>query len=87
VRDTKASSEYIFFKGASIHHTDLCMSTSGNNINETNSGTLFIKLLFYHLEHLESLRERHADRLNSRVGCKLQGKINLLYITWSTYEE
>jgi hypothetical protein len=31
---TKASSEY---KGASIHHTDLYMSTSGNNINNINS--------------------------------------------------
>jgi len=36
-RRTKASSEYIFFKGASIHHTDLYMSTSVNNINNINS--------------------------------------------------
>jgi len=34
---TKASSEYIFFKGASIRHTDLYMSTSGINISNINS--------------------------------------------------
>jgi len=30
-----------------------------------------MKLLFNHLEHLESLGERHADRLNSWVGCRV----------------
>jgi len=52
VRNTKASSEYIIFKGASIYTTDLYISTSGNNINNINSDKLFIKLLFHHLEHL-----------------------------------
>ena len=31
---------------------------------------MLINLLFHHLEHLESLRERHAYQLNSRVGCE-----------------
>jgi len=71
VNDTKASSEYIVFKGASIHQTDLYVSTLGNNINNINSDKLLIKLLFHHLKHLESLRERHADRLNSWVDCNI----------------
>ena len=29
---------------------------------------MLINLLFHHLEHLDSPRERHAYRLNSRVG-------------------
>ena len=32
---------------------------------------MLIILLFHHLEHLESLRERHAYQLNSWVGCNL----------------
>ena len=71
VRDNKASSEYVVLKGASIRQTDLYISTPGNNINNINSDALLIKLLFYHLEHLESLRERHVDRLNSWVGCRM----------------
>ena len=65
---TTASSEYIVFKGASIHQTDLYISTLENNINNNNSDKLLIKLLFHHLEHLDSLGERHANRLNSWVG-------------------
>jgi len=63
VGSTKASSEYIVFKGASIHQKDLYISTPGNNINNINSDKLLIILLFQHLEHLESLREKQADRL------------------------
>ena len=32
---------------------------------------MLINLLFHHLEHLESLRERYADRLNSQVDCNV----------------
>jgi len=32
---------------------------------------VLIILLFHHLEHFDSLRERHADRLNSWMGCRL----------------
>ena len=69
VGNTKASSEYIVFKGASIYQTDLYISTPGNNVNNIKSDKWLIKLLFHHLEHLDSLRERRAYRLNSRVGC------------------
>ena len=31
---------------------------------------MLIILLFHHLEHLDSLRDRHADQLNSWVGCR-----------------
>ena len=71
VGNTKASSENIVFKGASIYQKDLYISTPGNNINNINSDELLIELLFHHLEHLDSLRERHAYRLNRRVGCNL----------------
>ena len=49
---------------------NLYISTPGNNINNINSEELLIKLLFHHLEDLDFLRERHANRLNSWVGCK-----------------
>ena len=60
VGNTTASSEYTVFKGASIYQTDLYFSTPGNNINNINSDKLLMKLLFDHLEQLDSLRERHA---------------------------
>jgi len=62
VGNIKASTEYIVFKGASIYQTFLYISTPGNNRNNINSDKLLIKLLFHHLEHLDSLRERHAYR-------------------------
>jgi len=31
---------------------------------------MLIILLFHHLEHLDSRRDRRADRLNSWVGCR-----------------
>ena len=31
----------------------------------------------HHLDHLDSLRKRHAYQLNSRVGCKLHLCVNL----------
>ena len=71
VGNTKASSESIVFKGASIYQKDLYISTPGNNTNNINSDELLINLLFHPLEHLESLRERHAYRMNNRVSCKL----------------
>ena len=37
-----------------------------------NGVQLLIKLLFHHLEHLDSLRERHANRLMSWVGCFME---------------
>ena len=37
VSNTKASSEYIVFKGASIHQKDLYISTPENNINNIHS--------------------------------------------------
>ena len=72
VGSTKASSEYTVFKGASIYKTDLYISTPGNNINNINRDKLFIILLFRHLEHLDSLRERYAYQLNSWVGCSAE---------------
>ena len=47
------------------------MSISGNNKNNIESDKLLIKLLFHHLEHLDSLGERHADRLDSWVGYRV----------------
>ena len=40
VGSTKGSSEYVVFKGATIHQTDLYISTPGNNINNINSDKL-----------------------------------------------
>ena len=71
VRDTKASSEYIFSKAHPYIEHICVFQQSGNNISNINSVKLFIKLLFHHLEHLDSLGERHANRLNSWVGCTL----------------
>ena len=42
---------------------------------------MLIILLFHHLEHLESPRERHADRLNSWVGCLVYLNNFPLYLT------
>ena len=61
VGNTKASSEYIVFKGASIYQTDLYISTPGNNINNINSDKLLIKLLFHHLEHLDFMKDMPTD--------------------------
>ena len=38
---------------------------------------MLIILLFHHLEHLESLRERHVDRMDSWVGCSIQNQFYL----------
>ena len=63
-RDTKASSEYFFSKvHPYIQH--ICrFQQLWNNINNINSLWLFIKLLFHHLKHLDSLEKRHANRPN-----------------------
>ena len=55
VRDTKASSEYILKAHPYIQH--FCkFQQLWNNINNNNDSVqLFIKLLFHHLEHLDSL--------------------------------
>ena len=61
VGNTKASSEYIVFKVASIYQTDLYISTPGNNINNINGDKLLIKLLFHHLEHLDFMKDMPTD--------------------------
>ena len=68
-RDTEASSEYIFFLKAHpyIQHISRFQQLL-NNINNINSVWLFIKLLFHHSEHSDSLGKRHENRLNELGG-------------------
>ena len=50
---------------------------------------MLIILLFHHLEHLDSLRERHADQLNRWVGCNSHilstTFIDFCWILWLLY--
>ena len=63
-RDTKASSEYVFSK-AHPYIQHICrFQKLWNNINNINSAWLFIKLLFHHLEHLDSAGKRYTNRLD-----------------------
>jgi hypothetical protein len=70
VRDTEASSAYIFQRRNHTSNTSV-NSNYREIINNINSVHLFIKLLFRYLEHLDSLELRHVNRLKSWVGCKL----------------
>jgi len=71
VRDTEASSEYIFSKvHPYIQH--ICkIQQSWNNTNNINSVQLFIKLMVRYLEQLDWFWLGHANRLKSWVGCKI----------------
>jgi hypothetical protein len=71
VRNTAASSEYIFLK-AHPYTQHICkFQQSWNNINNIISVQLFIKWLVRYFEHLDSLGLGHANRLKSWVGCKI----------------
>jgi hypothetical protein len=68
-RDTEASNKYIFFFNFHPYIQHSCrFQHFWNNINNIIIVWLFIKLLFHHLEHLDSLGKRHANWLNELGG-------------------
>jgi hypothetical protein len=60
-----------FFSRAHPYMQQSCLFQHREIINNINNDKLFVKLLFHHLEHLDCLGERHANRLKSWVRCKV----------------
>jgi hypothetical protein len=70
VRNSEASTDYIFQRRIHISNISVNFKNHENNINNINSVQLFIKMAVLLLRHLDSFRERHANRLKRWEGCK-----------------